>query len=288
VALVRAPQGIDKPVFFQKHIEATPMPGLRELDKALWPEHAPLLGVPTADAIVSAAQMNVVEFHTGNASVRANGRPNRIVFDLDPGEGTAWPHVREGALLVRTMLQELGWQAWLKTSGGKGLHVVVPVAPKHDDETLKALAQAVVQHLAATIPQRFVAKSGPSNRVGKLYVDYLRNGRGQTTASAYSARSRPGLGVSMPIAWEALPELKSGAQWTVATAREHLSFQGDDDPWAGYWTSRQSAERAAKVLGVELPAVSTARASAKGAAKSGASGKATTEAKPSKAARRAN
>jgi hypothetical protein len=113
----------------------------------------------------------------------------------------------------------------------------------------------VVQHLAATIPQRFVAKPDPSNRVGKRYVDYLRNGRGQTTASAYSARSRPGLGVSVPIAWEALAELKSGAQWTVATAREHLSFQGDEDPWGGHWTSRQPVQRAAKALRLALPLV---------------------------------
>lgn len=147
-----------------------------------------------------------------------------MVFDLDPGQGTTWEHVQEAALLVRTLLGELGLESWLKTSGGKGQHVVVPLAPRLGYDTVKAFSQAVVQHLARTIPSRFVAKSGPSNPFGKLFVDYLRNGHGATTAAAFSARARPGLGVSMPVDWDQLPKLRSGAQWTVATAREHLSF----------------------------------------------------------------
>jgi hypothetical protein len=104
---------------------------------------------------------------------------------------------------------------------------------------VKGFSQAVVQHLAKAIPQRFVAKSGGTNRVGRIFVDYLRNGHGQTTATAFSARSRPGLGVSMPVAWEQLGQLKGGAQWTIATAREYLSFE-QSDPWAGYWSSKQT------------------------------------------------
>jgi bifunctional non-homologous end joining protein LigD len=125
---------------------------------------------------------------------------------------------------------------------------VVPLAPKLDYEVVKGFSQAVVQHMARTIPQRFVAKSGGSNRVGKIFIDYLRNGHAQTTASAFSARARPGMGVSMPVAWEDVPGLKSGAQWTILTAREHLSFQ-KDDPWAGYWTSRQTLTQPMKKLG---------------------------------------
>jgi bifunctional non-homologous end joining protein LigD len=150
------------------------------------------------------------------------------------------------------LLSELGLESWLKTSGGKGLHVVVPLAPRFDYDTVKAFSQAVVQHLAKTIPSRFVAKSGASNRVGKLFVDYLRNGHGATTATAFSARARPGLGVSMPVSWDDLPKLKSGAQWTIGTAREYLSFQGAD-PWADYWTTRQSLNAAMKTLGFVAP-----------------------------------
>lgn len=136
----------------------------------------------------------------------------------------------------------------MKTSGGKGLHVVVPLAPRSGYDTVRAFSQAIVQHLARAIPSRFVAKSGPSNRVGKLFVDYLRNGHGATTAAAFSARARPGLGVSVPVSWEDLATLKSGAQWTIATAREHLSFQ-TSDPWEGYWKAKQTLTGSMRVLG---------------------------------------
>ena len=247
VSLVRAPEGITGELFFQKHPE-TRMPGLRVLDKALWPGHSALLAVDTADALVSAAQMNTVEFHTWNSTAKRIDQPDRVVFDLDPGEGVSWGHVQEAALLVHALLQELQLEGWLKTSGGKGLHVVVPLLPKLGYDAVKGFSQAIVQHLAKTIPQRFVAKSGGSNRVGRIFVDYLRNGHGQTTATAFSARSRPGLGVSMPVAWEQLRELKGGAQWSIATAREYLSFQ-TTDPWAGYWQAKQTLAAGMKILG---------------------------------------
>jgi len=120
---------------------------------------------------------------------------------------------------------------------------------------VKDFSQAIVQHLAKAIPQRFVAKSGGTNRVGRIFVDYLRNGHGQTTATAFSARSRPGLGVSMPVSWEQLGQLKGGAQWTIATAREYLSFE-QADPWAGYWTARQTLGAAMKTLGFQPAAKS--------------------------------
>jgi bifunctional non-homologous end joining protein LigD len=247
VSLVRAPEGITGELFFQKHPE-TRMPGLRELDARLWPGHSALLAVDTLDALVSAAQMNTVEFHTWNSTAKKIDQPDRVIFDLDPGEGVSWAHVQEAALLMRAMLGELGLASWLKTSGGKGLHVVVPIVAKLGYDVVKGFSQAVVTHLAKTIPERFVAKSGGSNRVGRIFVDYLRNGHGQTTAAAFSARSRPGLGVSMPVEWEQLMALKSGAQWTIATAREYLSFE-QKDPWADYWTTRQTLADGMKTLG---------------------------------------
>jgi bifunctional non-homologous end joining protein LigD len=253
VTLVRGPRGVGGELFFQKYAEASSIPGLRELDPRLWPDHPALLEVPDAQALVSAAQMNVIEFHTWNSLAAKIDKPDRIVFDLDPGEGVAWTRVQEAATLTRAMLAELGLQSWLKTSGGKGLHVVVPITPRLDYDSVKAFSQAVVQHLAKTIPSRFVAKSGAANRVGRVYVDYLRNGHGATTAAAFSARARPGLGVSMPISWEQLAAVKSGAQWSVATAREYLSFQ-KLDPWAAYWTTRQTLTAAKKTLGTSPPA----------------------------------
>lgn len=227
VSLVRAPQGIAGELFFQKHSDAK-VAGLTELDPGLWPGHDALLSVDSVEGLIAAAQLNVVEFHTWNSTTKRIDQPDRIVFDLDPGEGVAWPQVREAAMLTRAMLDELGLASWIKTSGGKGLHVVVPLTPKPDYEVVKDFARDVVAHMAKTIPQRFVAKSGGSNRVGRIFIDYLRNGHGQTTAAAFSARARPGLGVSVPVAWNALPTLTSGAQWTIATAREYLSFEKAD------------------------------------------------------------
>ena len=247
VSLVRAPTGITGELFFQKHPE-TKMPGMKELDPALWPGHAALLSVDSAESLVAAAQMNVVEFHTWNSLTKRINQPDRFILDIDPGEGVTWSMLQEAAVLTRAMLTELGLESWLKTSGGKGLHVVVPLAPKLDYEVVKSFSQAIVRHMAKVIPSRFVAVSGGSNRVGKIFIDYLRNGHGQTTASAFSARSRPGLGVSMPVSWEQLPELKGGSQWTIATAREYLSFQ-QEDPWTAYWSTQQTLSAAMKTLG---------------------------------------
>ncbi len=245
-SLVRAPTGVTGHLFFQKHPESK-MPGLKELDPALWPGHDALLAVNSADALVAAAQMNVIEFHTWNSKVARIDQPDRFVLDLDPGEGVTWPMLQEAAQLTRVMLAELGLQCWLKTSGGKGLHVVVPITPKLDYTDVKAFSQAVVKHMARVIPSRFVAVMGGKNRVGKIFIDYLRNGHGQTTVCAFSARSRPGMGVSMPVGWDQLNELKGGAQWTIATAREYLSFQ-QEDPWRNIWKKRQSIEPAIKTL----------------------------------------
>jgi bifunctional non-homologous end joining protein LigD len=253
VALLRGPGGVAKPQFFQKHLGAGTMAGVQVLDAALWPGHEALLEVRTRQALLGAAQMNVIEFHTWNADKRRLDRPDRMIFDLDPGEGVAWPMVREAALLNRALLQELGLQSWLKTSGGKGLHLVVPLAPRWGWGTVKGFSQAIVQHLARTLPQRFVAKSGPDNRKGRIFADYLRNGEGATTVAAFSARARPGLGVSMPLSWAELDAVKASDQWTVANAMERLTQQASD-PWADMAELRQSLTGPMKALGYKAPA----------------------------------
>ncbi|HEY9025091.1 MAG TPA: non-homologous end-joining DNA ligase, partial [Burkholderiaceae bacterium] len=233
-------------LFFQKHADVRTMPGVKDL-VGLWEGHDPLIEIPSAKALIAAAQMNVVEFHTWNSVKQKVDKPDRMIFDLDPGEGVQFDQVREGAQLMRALLEELGLKCWLKTSGGKGLHVVVPMSARLDYDTVKSFSQRIVQHMAATIPQRFVAKSGGSNRVGRIFIDYLRNGFNATTAAAFSARARPGLGVSMPIAWEELPELRGGDHWTISDARDRLSFQ-KADPWAGYWSCKQTMTAAMKAL----------------------------------------
>lgn len=243
VSLLRAPDGLAGTAFFQKHAERTSLPGLTEHPASLWPGHGALLTVDTTAAVVAAAQLNVVEFHTWNSTVAHLGHPDRVIFDLDPGEGVSWQHIQEAALLVQTLLGELGLRAWLKTSGGKGLHVVVPLVPRLDYVTVKDFSRAAVRHLAKAIPQRFVAKSGAGNRKGKVFVDYLRNGFGQTTVAAFSARARAGMGVSMPVSWDKLLQIKSADQWHVRNAREYLSFQAVD-PWSAFWSTPQSLTEA--------------------------------------------
>ncbi|WP_459614117.1 DNA ligase D [Bordetella sp. 2513F-2] len=230
-SLVRAPAGIDGQLFFQKHLEGA-MPGVRKLDRKLDPGHPPLIEVPTPAAVLAAAQANVLEFHTWNATKTAIDRPDRMTFDLDPGKGVGWKAVQQATLLVRALLEELGLASFAKTSGGKGMHVVVPLRRHYDWDAVKGYSQAITQHLARTLPKVFVAKSGPRNRVGRIFVDYLRNGFGATTVAAWSLRARPGLGVSVPVRWDEVPKLESAAQWTLANI--HTRLDEGNAPWDDY------------------------------------------------------
>lgn len=252
VALVRAPAGVGGELFFQKHAQATAIPGIKLLDPALDPGHEPLLEIPSAAALLEAAQVNAVEFHTWNATRRAIRKPDRMTFDLDPGEKVGWPEMQEAAQLVHSLLDELGLASFLKTSGGKGLHVVVPLRRSYDFDTVKDFSHAIVKHLAGVLPQRFVAKSGPKNRVGRIFVDYLRNGFGATTVSAWSARARPGLGVSVPVAWDELASLTGGAHWTTTTIGGRLAT--GNQPWKDYRACANSLAAAMKKLGFKPPA----------------------------------
>ncbi|NHZ65135.1 DNA ligase D [Massilia genomosp. 1] len=251
VSLVRAPGGVGGELFFQKHADVDKLPGVKQMDPALDPEHPPMLEVGSVGGILSAAQWNVVEFHTQNAIGKSYQAPNRMVFDLDPGEGVDWAAIQEAAQLMHAFLDELGLPSFLKTSGGKGLHVVVPLKGGLDWDTVKDFSQEVVRHMALTLPERFAFKSGPKNRVGKIFIDYLRNGRGATTACAWSARVRPGLGISVPVGWDELAALKSGDQWTVHNAHARLDL--GNAPWDGYAKAAKTLTAAMKKLGFKKP-----------------------------------
>jgi len=252
IAMVRAPDGIEGQLFFQKHLDRYRMAGVVPLAPEIFPGHPPMVKIAAAEGLLSAAQMNVVEIHTWNGVVRSIDKPDRMTFDIDPGEGVSWAQIQEAAQLVRAMLEELQLPCFLKTSGGKGLHLVVPLKKQFDWDTVKDFSQAVVQHLARTLPDRFVAKSGAKNRVGRIFIDYLRNGYGATTVCAWSARARPGLGISVPVRWDELAALKGGAHWSVATVHQRLD-QGNE-PWADYEASRCALAAAMKKLGFERPA----------------------------------
>ncbi len=247
VSLVRAPAGVGGQLFFQKHAETEKLPGIRQIDPARFPGYPAMLEVASTQGLLSAAQWNVIEIHTLNNGALSFAHPDRMVFDLDPGEGVGWPQIQEAADIVRMFLGELGLPAFLKTSGGKGLHVVVPVKKVHDWDTVKGFSQAVVLHLTKTLPDRFVVKSGPKNRVGRIFIDYLRNGLGSTTVAAWSARARPGLGISVPVRWDELKSLRGGDHWTIRSVQDRLD--DGNRPWDGYAKAAKSLNAAMKTLG---------------------------------------
>ena len=251
VALLRAPQGVGAQTFFQKHPGTLRIPGLGTPRDVRRGKVEALMTIPSAQALLGASQMNTFEFHTWNAIEKDLESPDRMIFDLDPGEGVAWATVREAAQMVRAMLDELGLRAYLKTTGGNGLHVVVPCRRRYGWDDVKAFSRAIVVHMAGVVPRRFVARSGPRNRVGRIFIDYLRNGRGATTVAAYSARARPGVGVSMPIRWDELDAIENGTHWTIANSAERFAVLRED-PWQAYWTDRQELGPAMKRLGFKI------------------------------------
>ena len=251
VSIVRAPDGVDGQHFFQKHSELAHMTGIKQLSPQLYPDHAPLLEIAKPEGLLWAAQMNAIEFHTWNAVAKNIHKPDRMTFDLDPGEGVTWPVIQESANLLRIFLGQLNLVSFVKTSGGKGLHIVVPLKRLYTWDLVKNFSHAVVQHVSNTLPQRFVVKSGPQNRHGKIFVDYLRNGFGATTVAAWSARARPGLGVSVPLEWSELNALTGGAQWTINNIHPRLKL--GNEAWANYANANQKLSDAMKILDFQPP-----------------------------------
>ena len=237
VALVRAPDGIAGELFFQKNAERLAIPGITTLDKDVTGQ--PVMLINNAEALIGAVQMSTVELHTWNATTVDLEKPDRFVLDLDPDPALPWKSMVEATALTLTVLDELGLKAFLKTSGGKGIHLVVPLTRKLDWDEVKDFSHAIVSHMAKLLPDRFSAVSGPKNRVGKIFIDYLRNGLGATTICTYAARTREGLPVSVPLFREEVAEIKGGNQWNIHNVHERLAEVGDK-PWADMKKTRQT------------------------------------------------
>ncbi|PTR00427.1 ATP-dependent DNA ligase LigD phosphoesterase module /ATP-dependent DNA ligase LigD polymerase module [Paraburkholderia sp. GV068] len=237
VSLVRAPEDIGGELFFQKHTQKLSIPNITQ-HPGLDPGHPPLITVDSAKALVGAAQMGTIEFHTWNGVASNIEKPDRVVFDLDPDPSLGWDRMIEAAMLTRSLLEELGLTSFCKTSGGKGLHVVVPLSKHAGWDEVKEFSQAVAQHMASTLPKYFSAKMGAQNRKQKIFVDYLRNNRGSSTVAAFSVRARPGLGVSVPLAWDEVAQTTGGDQWNIENLHERLD-ELKGDPWADYAKTRQ-------------------------------------------------
>jgi bifunctional non-homologous end joining protein LigD len=188
--------------------------------------------------LLSLVQMDILEMHTWNSTFERVEQPDRLVFDLDPGPEVPWAWVVEGARVVRSVLEALGLTSFLKTTGGHGLHIVVPLSPSASWTECLDFSREVASAITRTDPARYTTAFPKAGRERKLLIDYLRNNRTNTSIAAFSTRARPLATVSMPIAWDELGPRLRADRFTVKTAPRHLSRLGAD-PWAEYWTCRQ-------------------------------------------------
>jgi len=248
VALLRCPEGVAGEQFFQKHAERLKIPKIKQLKPGLDPGHARLMEIDTVPALVGAAQMGMIELHRWGATSDRIETPDHFVLDLDPDDKLPWRSIIEATQMTLSVLDELGLEAFIKTSGGKGMHLIVPLARQADWDTVKTFAKAIAEFIAQQLPERFTATMGAKNRVGKVFIDYLRNTRGASTVVAYSARARPGLPVSVPIAREELEGLTSAGQWNVGNLQERLSTL-KSNPWAGYSNRQRISKKMWAQLG---------------------------------------
>jgi bifunctional non-homologous end joining protein LigD len=236
LALVRCPEGTSGQCFFQKHASA----GLTEqnLRTVIDANRRQVIAVEDLDGVLSLVQAGVLELHVRGSTLDRLDVCNRIVFDIDPGEGVTWAGVVAAARDVRERLTALDLESFVKLSGGKGLHVVLPIGGA-DWRTTKNFAQAVALAITADAPTRYVAKITKSLRKGKIFIDYLRNSLEQTSVAAYSSRARPGAAVSAPVTWEELGRTKGGNQYTMLNLGKRLSGL-KQDPWKDIGRLKQS------------------------------------------------
>jgi len=242
LSVIRCPQGAGRACFFQKHHTA----GLENVDLVKLKEesgvNANYLVVNDAAALMELVQFNSLEFHPWGSHADEPDIADRVVFDLDPGPGVPWKEVKAAAVHVRKRLEEIGLQSFLRTSGGKGLHVVVPLNPGSDWEIVKRFAKGVADALATAEPERFLSVSTLKLRPNKIFIDYLRNGRGATSVASYSLRARDGAPVAMPLDWKELAALKRPDAFTLENVPARLKRR-KKDPWEGIGKVKQNLRK---------------------------------------------
>ena len=240
LSLLRCPSGTSEKCFFAKH----PWAGLGESAERIdVGEKEPMMVIHDLAGLLSLVQAGVVEIHPWGSRADRLEHPDRMIFDLDPGEDTPWSAVIEAALEIRDRLRELGLESFVKTSGGKGLHIMVPLAPTAARaaagwKEMKAFAQQFAESMAKRRPDRYVATIAKRARRGRIFIDYLRNDRGATAVAAYSTRGLPQASVSTPLAWDELSGALRSDHFTVGNLRHRLGFL-KRDPWPDFFKIRQ-------------------------------------------------
>jgi bifunctional non-homologous end joining protein LigD len=236
LTLLHCPAGTEAPCTFLKHAKAWGPGALRRVRIQEKTKVGEYLVADSIEAVVSLAQMGVIEIHTWNCTDDRIDRPNRLVWDLDPGPQVSWPQVVKAALLVRKVLETLGLRSWVKTTGGRGLHVVVPLKRKRTVAECLDFSRSVSESIANTDPRSYTTAFRKAGRERRILIDYLRNNRTNTSICAFSPRARPGAPVSIPLGWNELTELPD--RWTLLTVPRRLA-RLRVDPWNDYWHSAQ-------------------------------------------------
>lgn len=238
LSLLRCPDTYQT-CFFQRHTNQTTPKTLKSMDIESKGEVKPYLYLTDKSGLLSLVQMSVLEIHPWGSLIPDVEKPDRVTFDLDPAPDVDWKTIVAAAFEIRDELAQLKLASFVKTTGGKGLHVVLPIEAEHDWEVVKQFTQAFVTYLEKRKPGQYISKMTKARRGGKIFVDYLRNQRGATAISAYSTRSRIHAPVSVPLEWEELTNRQEDTVFTIKTVP--LRLQGlQRDPWSSFWTTRQS------------------------------------------------
>ena len=238
ITLVRCPTGRQKKCFYQRHAGSGVPSELSEVEISGFEESGAYLYITDVKGLVALVQMGVLEIHPWNARADRPERPDRVVFDLDPGEGLAFEDVVAGAHEVRARLSDLGLVSFAKTTGGKGLHVVVPIERRHEWPDVKRFARSLAEAIAADAPTRYLTRISIAERRGRIFIDYLRNDPTSTAVAPYSTRSRVNAPVATPVTWDEVAPGLDPARFTIRTVPERLRGL-NADPWADIDRIRQ-------------------------------------------------
>jgi bifunctional non-homologous end joining protein LigD len=234
ITIVRCPEGSGHKCFYQKHWDISLPPQVHSVTIKEQAKTSPYLVIDNKTALLELVQLNAIEFHPWPATVDKLNYPNQMIFDLDPAPEVAWPQVIEGSLLIREQLDQLKLKSWIKLTGGKGLHIVVPVHRNYLWAEFKLYAQTFAKSMVRLFPDRFVSTLAKSERTGKIFIDYLRNSEGATAVAPYSLRAKPGAPVAQPIAWDDLPKIAGANAFNIFSKVASL------DPWRDFFNTQQS------------------------------------------------
>lgn len=238
ISLVRCPAGRQRKCFFQRHAGSGVPPEISEVNIDGFEESGAYLFIRNVQGLIALVQMGVLEIHPWGSRVDRPDRPDRIVFDLDPGEGLSFRDVVAAAHDLRTVLQDLGLTAFVKSTGGKGLHIEVPVERRYDWPTVKAFARKTAESMAADAPDRFLTKIPKAQRKGRIFIDYLRNDATATAIAPYSTRARAGAPVATPLDWKELVPDFDPAAFDFRTVPRRMSGMSSG-PWSDMEHMRQ-------------------------------------------------